>query len=155
MAKIDFSEIRDRMMGTLDNVADKARDFASVATDKAKQAARIAKLSTEISSERDNMRKVYVEIGKLYYANHKDDEEGLFAQLCEEVTLAKESIAVREAEIAELKRTIRSSDSDDGIEVEFEEVVSGDEAAADDSADCDCEVPAPAAEPVSEPENEQ
>lgn len=120
----DFNELKEKVMDTMGNVADKARDLAGVAADKAKQGARIAKLSTEISGEKENIKRAYIEIGKLYYENHRDDAEGFFVQLCEEITLAKDNIETKEAEVAQLKNSIRDFDSDSDIEVEFEEVVS-------------------------------
>jgi hypothetical protein len=145
----DINEFKEKVMGTLGVVADKTKDIAEKAADKAKQAARIAKLSVEIGNEKENMKKAYIEIGKLYYETHKDDTEGFFVQLCDEITLSQNSIAAKEAEIAELKSDIRDF-SDGDIEVEFQEVVSQEEdsacGCADETADaapaqdgtCDC-----------------
>ncbi len=135
----DFNAFKDKMLAKLGQAAeatkdfaekagDKAKDFAESAGDKAKAGARIAKLNIEIATERDNMKKTYLEIGKLYYDTHKEDPEGFFIQLCEEIALAEQNIAAKEAEIAELKS---ADDDDDDIEVEFEEIVAEDEAAAE------------------------
>lgn len=140
---MDLNSIKEKVLSTLGKGVDGARDFAEKAADstkdlagkvadKAKTGTRIAKLTMEIAGERENMKKAYVEIGKLYYDTHKDAPEGFFIQLCEEVALAERNIAEREAEIAELK----ASGSDDGdIAVDFEEVVSGEESAAEPAGD--------------------
>jgi len=107
----DINEIKSNIMETLGAVADKTRDFAGKAADKAKTYAKTAKLSMEISGERESVKKAYLEIGKLYYDTHKDDPEGFFAQLFEEVSLSLESIAEKEATIAALKAESRG-DSD-------------------------------------------
>ena len=120
----------DATKGVAEKAADATKDIAEKAADKAKVGGRIAKLNIEIATERDNMKKTYVEIGKLYYDTHKDDPEGFFIQLCEEIALAEKNIADKEAEIAELKK----AKDDDSIEVEFEEIVAEDEAAGD----CGC-----------------
>ncbi|MGE4353097.1 MAG: hypothetical protein AB7D36_03305 [Oscillospiraceae bacterium] len=122
----DFNNLKSKVMDSINKAADTTRDFADKATDKAKDVSRIAKLSLEINSEKDVIRKAYSEIGKLYYETHKDDPEGFFIQLCDEVTLAMENITAKEAEIAELKSN-NSTDDDNSIVVEFEEVVSEDE----------------------------
>lgn len=140
----DINEFKEKVMGTIGVVADKTKDIAAKASDKAKQAARIAKLSVEIGNEKENMKKAYIEIGKLYYETHKDDTEGFFVQLCDEITLSQNSIAAKEAEIAELKSDIRDF-SDGDIEVEFQEVVSQDE----DSA-CACEEESEADAPAAD-----
>ena len=133
----DFNAFKDKLLAKIGQAADGAKDIAEKAADKAKAGGRIAKLSMEIATERDNMKKTYIEIGKLYYDTHKDDSDGFFIQLCEEIALAEKNIAEKEAEMAELKASMKDDGDDDSIEVEFEEIVSEDEAAAD--CGCCCE----------------
>jgi hypothetical protein len=127
-------------------VADKTKAFAAIAADKAKAMGRIAKLTGEINGEKDTMKKAYIEIGKLYYETHRNDSDGFFIQLCDEITVAMESIAAKEAEIAELKASISDfselSGSSD-VDVEFESVV-----AKEEKCSCGCEDEAPAEEEI-------
>ena len=132
---LNFNDIKDKVKETFDIVADTTRDVAYKTADKAKNMSRIAKLSLEINGEKDTIKKAYVEIGKLYYETHKDDPDGFFAQLCDEITLANTSIIEKESEIAELKA---EGNSEDGIDVEFEEIVTEAEAEADNEDECDC-----------------
>ena len=88
----------------------------------------------EIAGEKENMKKAYIEIGKLYYDTHKDDPEGFFIQLCDEVSLAQKNIADKEAEIEALKLTEDEPVADIEIDIEFEKVVAEDEAAAEPEA---------------------
>lgn len=127
----NINDFRDKVVGALGIVADKTKDVAGKAADTAKSLSRITKLTVEIGSEKETIKKAYIEIGKLYYDMHKNDPDGFFAQLCDEVTLAYESIAQKEAEIAELKETMPWDGDDDTIIVDFEEVVSEAEAAAE------------------------
>ena len=130
---VDFAgKAAESTRDAAEKAAGATRDFAEKAADKAKAGARIAKLNVEISAEKDNMKKTFIEIGKLYYDTHKEEPEGFFIQLCEEVALAQKNIADKEAEIESLK-----SKSDDcvDIEVEFEEIVAEEEAAAEASED--------------------
>ena len=137
----DFNNFKSKVIDSINKAADTTKDFADKATDKAKDVSRIAKLSIEISSEKDVIRKAYSEIGKLYYETHKNEPEGFFIQLCDEVTLAMENIAAKEAEIAELKSSSSIDDDDNSIVVEFENIVSDDEhtdCCCNCSDDCDC-----------------
>ena len=141
-----FNELREKLKDTLNAVADTTKDFASKTADKAKDAARIAKLSVEINGVKDTIKKAYLEIGKLYYEMHRDDPDGFFAQLCDEVTVANANIAAKEAEIAELKA---GNEAEADIEVEIveeeEACCCGEEAPAEEPCCC-CEE-APAEEP--------
>ena len=148
----DFNSLKGKVIDSISKAADTTKVIADKATDKAKDVSRIAKLSLEISSEKDVIKKAYAEIGKLYYEAHRDDPDGVFVQLCDEVTLAMENIASKEAEINELKN--RSGDADDdSIVVEFEHIVDDEppsgaaECTADDFEPDAAPDPAPEAEP--------
>jgi hypothetical protein len=117
----DINEIKGAVLNTLGTVAGLTRDFAEKAADKAKDVARIAKLNMELSSEKDNIQKAYLEIGKLYYETRKDSPDGFFVQLCDEITLAGENISSIVSELEELKAGTVTKPDD--IEVEFTEVV--------------------------------
>ncbi len=110
----DFSDIKNAVLSSIGKAADAGKGIANKAADKAKSGARIAKLTVEIAGEKENMKKAYMEIGKLYYDTHKDDPEGFFIQLCDEVALAQKSIAEKEAEIEALKL----ADEGEGAEVD-------------------------------------
>ena len=131
-----FNDIMDKVRDTIGTVADRTKDIAGVVADKAKDTTRIAKLNFEISGERDTIKKAYIEIGKLYYENHKDNPDGFFAQLCSEIDLAMERIREKEDEIAALKAAGDCGD----IDVEFENVVaeSEQEVCAEEEK-CGCE----------------
>ena len=101
---MDFGELKNKFLSALGKTTDATKDFAGKAADttkdiagkaadKVKAGGRIAKLNIEIAQEKDNMKKTYVEIGKLYYDTHKDDPDGFFIQLCEEVAAAEKAIA--------------------------------------------------------------
>jgi len=142
----NFNDIKEKVKETIDVVADTTRDVAVKTADKAKNVSRIAKLSLEISGEKDTIKKAYAEIGKLYYETHKDDPDGFFAQLCDEINLANKSIQEKEAEIIELK----TASETDGIEVEFEVVVAKDEEQAECDCGCGCDAATEAAEEIVE-----
>lgn len=81
-----------------DAITGMGRDVSQKVTD----VTEIAKLRMDIRSKEESVRKQYLEIGKQYYALHKDDAEPLF----EEVVLIKETLEKIEelkAQIAENK----------------------------------------------------
>lgn len=138
MAAFDFNDLKEKVGEFASTAAEKAKVIASATADQTKRLARITKLNIEISSEKENIKKSYIELGKLYYETHKDAPEGFFQQLCEEVTAAHAVIAEKEAEIETLKATV--SEFDEPIcDPDFETVVSETEAAPEAACDCECE----------------
>lgn len=126
----DFTEIKEKVMSALGTVADSTKELAGKAADKAKSAARIAKLSVEINGEKDSIKKAYLEIGKLYYEMNRENPDGFFAQLCDEITVANAEIAAKEAEIADLKAYGIGGAENADVEVEFTECEAAEEAEA-------------------------
>ena len=125
---MEINEIKDKVIASVGTAVDAGKDLAEKAADMAKAGVRIAKLNMEISAEKENLRKTYIEIGKLYYDTHKDDPEGFFIQLCDEVALSEKNIADKQAEIDELK----AGEACEDVSVEFESVVADEESAAAD-----------------------
>ncbi len=127
----DFYELKKKVADTLGTAAevtkdiaaktaDYAKGFAQKTADVTKSVSHIAKLKVEIGSEKDAVRKAYLEIGKLYYETNKEEPGGVFTQLCDEITLAMENIDAKEYEIDELKNYLRQNGSD--VDVEFEDI---------------------------------
>ncbi len=116
----DINELTGKVLNTLGTVVGKTRTIAGKAADKAKDMARIAKLNVEVGSEKNNIEKAYLEIGKLYYETHKSAPDSFFVQLCDEITLANENIDKLQSEIDCIKNGCDCGD--DCIQVEFEEI---------------------------------
>ena len=91
----------------LDNLKNKGTEYAGLAVDKTKDAARIAKLAVDIGSEKEALKRAYVELGKAYYEENRGTAEGLFAQLCEEVDAVNARIEGMQAEMDQLKGTFK------------------------------------------------
>lgn len=92
MAIFDFDALKDR-----------AKDLAQVGVSKSKQLGEIAKLNLANVGEEDNIRKAYIEIGKLYYAERGMAPEPAYAALCEKITAAKVTIEENKNRVEELK----------------------------------------------------
>ncbi|HBD86183.1 MAG TPA: hypothetical protein DC001_02005 [Clostridiales bacterium] len=122
----EYDNFKESLKSTFYGVADMAKNLVSTAGDKAKSLTRIAKLTMDINAEKENTKKVFAEIGKLYYETNLGSPGDFFVQLFDEVSLANDQIMSMEAELAALK----SSLSDSGV-CDFEDVVMSDESAAD------------------------
>ena len=99
-------------MGFFDNFKEKATDLAQAGVAQSKRLAEIAKLKTANMGEEDTIKKAYIELGKLYYAEKGAAPEAAYAASCEKITAATAAIEANNVRIAELK-----SSADDEVEV--------------------------------------
>lgn len=124
-------------MTSFDDLKAKALDLAQAGAAKAKELTDIAKLNIANSAEEDTIRKAYIDLGKLYYAERGMAPEGAYVTLCEKITAAKQRLEENKAKIAEIKRADNINDDD--------------VAAYTCDCGCSCEdetVEAPAEEPI-------
>ena len=92
-------------MGFFDTLKDKATDLAQASVAQSKRLAEIAKLKTANMGEEDTIKKAYIELGKLYYAEKGSAPDGAYAAACEKITAAKAAIEANNDRIAELKES--------------------------------------------------
>ena len=138
----------DSLMDTITNLRERGAEYANVAMDKTRDAARLAKLTVALTSEKDALKKAYIELGKAYYEEHHNDAEGLYAQLVEEVDAVNARIEEMQSEIDSLKGSFHASG-----DASFEDVVSQDEGGDEDISveiTIEEEPEAPAAETTEE-----
>ena len=145
MANIDFEEIKQKAKDTVGAIADVSAELYRKAEAKTKTAARIAKLTAEITRDKGAARRVYEEIGKKYYELHSSETAAELSQLCAEVTTLLEGIDAKQAEINELKS--QDGEAEEDVEVEIVE-----EAAekVEDTCECAAEKVEEACEDVAE-----
>lgn len=93
----------DKIFGFLNLAKEKGKQYANIAADKTKEAGRMAKLKMDQAKERENLKKAYVELGKLYFEEKRSEAEGLFAQLCDEIEATAKRVDDIQAEYDELK----------------------------------------------------
>ena len=84
-------------MTSFDDLKSKALDLAQAGAAKAKELTDIAKLNIANSAEEDTIRKAYIDLGKLYYAERGMAPEGAYAALCEKITASKQKIEENKA----------------------------------------------------------
>lgn len=101
---------------TLDILKDKTVDLAQAGVAQSKRLAEIAKLKAANMGEEDAIKKAYLEIGKLYYAEKGTTAEGPYTSACEKITAARAAIEVNNERIAELKE--KTDDEDEEVVVE-------------------------------------
>ena len=120
-------------MGFFDSLKGKATDLAQAGVSQSKRLAEIAKLKAANMGEEDNIKKAYIEIGKLYYAEKGSTPDGAYVAAVEKINAAKAAIEANNQRLAELK------DNDDDAVVEAPADVEA-EAAAEVEADAAVEV---------------
>ena len=121
-----FNKVADKVQEVKENGS--IRELYEQGTDKVKSYGRIAKLNIELSGHREELKRMYTEIGKQYYEQAKGCPEGFFTSLFAQVEDLLEEVSEKEAEIAALKEG--SVETCSGIDVEiveddFEPVVDG------------------------------
>ena len=117
-----FADIAKDLAGA---AGDKARDLAGGAGEKAKALARLAKLTMELSSERDSLNEAYAEVGKLYFeAADKTDPGEMYVRAFDRVMLSLAAIERMETELTELRAALNEGAAEDA---DFEDVVTASE----------------------------
>ena len=120
-------------MGFFDSLKDRATDLAQAGVSQSKKLAEIAKLKAANMGEEDNIKKAYIEIGKLYYAEKGSTPDGAYVAAVEKINAAKAAIETNNQRLAELK----DSDSDEvaaeaPVEAEVEVVAEEETVVADE-----------------------
>ena len=90
-------------MGFFDSLKDKATDLAQAGVSQSKRLTEIAKLKAANMGEEDNIKKAYIEIGKLYYAEKGSAPDDAYVAAVEKINAAKAAIEVNNQRLAELK----------------------------------------------------
>lgn len=134
-----MADYKDIITGTLKSFAGKVKDVAESSTvrgiyeqgtERAKAYGAIAKLTLEANGEAEELKRAYIEIGKLYFEQNRENPEGFFATLFEQVEQLNARIHEKEDEIAALKEQLGADKLVD-IDVEigdFDQVVDDTEA---------------------------
>ena len=131
-----MSNYKDIITGTLNTLVGKAKEVAENGTvrgiyeqgaSRAKSYARIAKLGLEVNGDTEELRRVYTEIGKLYFDENENDPQGFYAPLFQQVRELKDRIEAKNEEIAAIKAETEAQAGMSDIDVEigdFEDIVS-------------------------------
>ena len=130
---IDFDRLKERAGELAQAGVAKAKELTDAGVAKAKQLTEIGKLKMQNTSQRDAVRKAYLELGKLYYAERGSAPDPGYADLCQKITDANAKIAYNEQRIADIKAAGELSDEE--VEEAAYDGEPEDEDAPEDEAD--------------------
>lgn len=128
------------LKSTFETLKGRATDLAQAGVAQSKRLAEIAKLKTANMAEEDAIKKAYLELGKLYYAESGAAPEGAYAAACERITASKALIETNNERIAELKQTVSQEDGEeleDAVEI-AEDVEAAEESKPEETAAAAC-----------------
>lgn len=129
----DYKEL----LGALVNKARDAVESSGVkevyqqGADRAKAYSRIARLTLSMNSQADELKKVYTEIGKLYFEQAREHPEGVFVPLFAQAGTLMADLRAKEQEVQALREEL-SAEKD--IEVEISEQIDDFDAVVDATA---------------------
>lgn len=124
-----MADYKDIIAGTINSIVGKVkevaesgavRDIYENGASRAKSYGRIAKLALELNGENEELKRVYTEIGRLYYEQAKDAPEGFFAPLFAQAEEICGRIAAKEDEINSLKADIAAATGCDDADIDVE-----------------------------------
>ena len=95
-----------------ERLKNKAAGLAQSSMAKAKELTEVGKLKMQNASERENIRRAYQEIGKLYYEQHGQEPEEALAALCKKIDGSKARIEYNNERINDMKAAGSLSDED-------------------------------------------
>ena len=119
----DYKEL----FGSLVNKAKDVMDSSGVTevyqkgASRTKAYGRIARLTLDTNSQADELRKVYTEIGKLYFEQAREEPQGFFTPLFAQAGKLLDELKTKETELEELKAGLREDKPEKDIEVEITE----------------------------------
>ena len=124
-----MADYKDIISGTINSIVGKVkevaesgavRDIYENGAKRAKSYGRIAKLALELNGENEELKRVYTEIGRLYYEQAKDAPEGFFAPLFAQAEEICGRIAAKEDEINSLKADVAAATGCDEADIDVE-----------------------------------
>lgn len=81
----------------------RAAELAQAGVAKSRVLAEIAKLKAANLSEKENIHKAYLEIGRMYYAENRSNPDAAYAVHCSRITRARTAIRTNNDKITKLK----------------------------------------------------
>ena len=108
-------------MEFLSGLKEKAADLAQTGVAKSRQLMEIAKLKTANISEEETIKKAYIELGKLYYAEKGAAPEAAYTAACQRITQAKENIQANNDKLAQMKAADQAAQPEVEVEITVDE----------------------------------
>ena len=120
---------KDILSGTLRSLGDKVKEVGeaggvkeiySRGAERAKSYARAAKLSLAINGETEELRKIYTEIGTLYFDQNREAPGALFAGLFAQAEEIRTRLSDKEAELRGMRESFEAEQAEKSGELEVE-----------------------------------
>lgn len=115
----NFEELMDKAKELAQTGVAKAKELTDTAVDKGKELSEIGKLKVQNATEQEAIKKAYIEIGKLYYAERGAAPEAPYAALCQQISDSKAKIDYNNERIADIKAAGNIAE-DEVVDVECE-----------------------------------
>lgn len=112
----------------------KAKELIDAGVAKTRELTEVGKLKVENASEQESIKKAYLEIGKLYFAERGMAPEAPYTALCEKIAASKAKIEYNEERIADMRAANGAADAEEAETVADEEVIEAEEPAEDADA---------------------
>ena len=107
-----FEDILGKVSELAQTGVAKAKELTDVGVAKTKELAEISKLKVENATEQEAIKKAYLEIGKLYFAERGMAPEAPYTALCEKIAASKAKIEYNQERIADIKAASGMKDED-------------------------------------------
>lgn len=123
--RINLNEWKEKAADTAGLLLEKALLLKDSAEEKARILAKKARLRAEVARNGSEIKKLYTDLGSLYYCVKKDDPDDMMKQTCEEITALLEKNMACEEELKELEimeNPTAEPEDDDDITVEILEL---------------------------------
>lgn len=94
----------------------KTKELLDAGMSKTKELTEIGRLKVDNASEQEAIKKAYLEIGKLYFAERGMDPEAPYSALCEKIAASKAKIEYNLERIDDLKAAGAPADDEEPVE---------------------------------------
>ena len=125
MAK--FEDLKNKVMSTVGQIIEKSADIYETAEEKAKYIAKTTKIKAEIAKDNSEIKKLYADLGSLYYCLNKDNPDEALAQLCSEIKDLSDKVEMKQRELDALAAQAAEKDIVVDITDDTEETPEGEE----------------------------
>lgn len=105
-------------MELFDKLGDTIVSVSKDATQKAKDISELARIRMEIRSKQDYLNKLFLEIGKIYYDAHKNDEEKEFKEQMLLVKDAQEVLEELKQQLGQIKGMVKCTECGQDMPIE-------------------------------------
>ncbi len=114
----NFNELKDKAFSAMGTIIDKSAELYGAAEEKAKYIAKTTKLKADIAKDKTEQKKLYADLGSMYFSLHKDAPEDGLLQICEEIKVIADKIELKQRELDSLINESGQADIEINIEEE-------------------------------------